>query len=176
MMSDGLNNNNKQNLDNLYQILVQESALCDNLISLLEKKQESIIKGQIEELQDYTAKEQSIVRQANAFSDTRQYLVKKILDDSDNKEKIISLSNFLQMTNRTKEKKWSSIKDKLDAAVQKIRKINFENHELLQTSIAFVKEMIRVFLPKDKDSNQTYSKNGKMTDAEKRQQVLNCQI
>lgn len=176
-MSDNFDGDiNKSNLDNLYQILVQESALCDNLISLLEKKQDSIIKGKIEELQNYTAKEQSIVRQANAFSDTRQYLVQKILNDSDSKDKMISLSNFLQMTNRSKDKQWNSIKNNLDIAIQKIKRINFENHELLQTSMAFVKEMIRVFLPKDKNSNETYSKSGKMTDTEKRQQVLNYQI
>jgi len=177
MTSDNFNGDiNNTNLNNLYQLLIQESALFDNLITLLEKKQESIIKGKIDDLQDYTAKEQLIVRQADAFSDTRQYLVQKILNDSNNKEQMISLSNFLEMTDRSKDKKWTTIKNKLDSAVQKIRKINFENHELLQTSLAFVKEMVRVFLPKDKNSNNTYSKDGKIPDAEKRQEVLNCQI
>lgn len=177
MTNSNINQNlNKTDLDNLYQLLIQESALYDNLVTLLESKQKSIIKGNVENLQDYTAKEQALVRQATAYSDSRQYLVKKLLNDSENNDKLISLSNFLQMTNRSNDSQWSNIKNKLDLAVQKVKKINFENHELLQTSLAFVKEMVRVFIPKDKNLNSTYSKDGKINGAEKRQEVLNCQI
>lgn len=167
---------NYTNLNNLYQILIKESALLDNLIVLLEKKQKSIIKGNIEGLKEYTAKEQLVVRQANAYSDTRQYLVQKILNDSDKKDRMVSLSNFIELTNRSADKQWTGIRDKLDRAIQKIKRINFENHELLQTSLAFVKEMVRVFIPKEKDSAGTYSKEGRVSESEKRQKVLNCQI
>ncbi len=177
MMTDGHNgDSNKLNLNNLYQLLIQESALLDTLIVLMENKQKSIVKGNVEDLKEYTAKEQLIVRQANAFSDTRQYLVQKILNNSNNKDRVISLSNFIELTNRSSDKQWSGIRNKLDSAVQKVRKINFENNELLQTSIAFVKEMVRVFLPIDKNLAGTYSKDGKLPESNKRQEVLNCQI
>ena len=167
---------NNTNLNNLYDILVQESALLDNLLDLLEKKQKSIVDGKVEELKDFTAREQLIIRQANAYSDTRQYLVKKILDDGQNKDKIISLSQFLELTNKKEDKKWNGIRHKLDNAIQKVKRINFENHELLQVSMAFVKETIRVFIPRNKDAANTYSKDGKISDSTKRQEVLNCQI
>lgn len=162
--------------DDLYQVLIQESTVYEKLIKLMEQKQRSIIEGNITALQDYTAKEQAIIREANTFSNTRLFILKEILAKLNKNTNNASLTNLLELSGKSKEKHWQNIKQKLNNAIDKIRVLNFENQELLKTSLAFVKEMVKVFFPKDEYANGTYTSKGKVVPENKTQQVLNCHI
>lgn len=177
-----MNNVNKKSQDvenkyeNLYQVLVQEVSTYNKLSELMLKKQKSIISGDITALQDLTAKEQSVVREANAFSNTRHFLLKEILVKLGRNSSNASLSHLLELTGHSRDNQWLLIKDRLYETVDKIRKINFENQELLKTSLTFVKEMVKVFFPADNTFNNTYSEDGKVRNQNKIKKVLDCQI
>jgi len=162
--------------DDLYQVLLQESSAYDSLTGLLEKKQKAIIVGDIDAIQDLTAKEQSVIKQANAFSTTRLFVLKELQAKLNKKSGNVSLSNLLEISGKSEETQWIGIKQKLNNAVENIRKLNFENQELLKTSLAFVKEMVKVFFQNKEVGNGTYSEKGKVIPDSKSQKVLDCQI
>ncbi len=162
--------------DDLYQVLIQESVVYEKLIKIMGQKQKSIIEGNITALQDYTAKEQAIIREANTFSNTRLFILKEILSKLNTNIKNASLSNLLEISGKSREKHWQNIQHKLNNAIDKIRIINYENQELIKTSLTFVKEMVKVFFPKVAHANGTYTEKGKVLSENKSQQVFNCQI
>jgi len=171
---------NKQNyddmsFDDLYDVLLKESSAYENLKELLEKKQKSIIIGDVSQIQDLTAKENVVIKQANAFSNNRVFILRKILAKFDKNSKSISLSNLLEISGKSNELKWRTIKNKMNQVIDAIKRLNFENQQLLKTSLALVKDMVKVFFPVEKNNLRTYSIQGKVIQDSKTK-VLDYQV
>jgi len=160
----------------LAKLIRKELALYENLIVVLKEKQDSIIKGKIDDLRMHVQEEQVIVHDAMIMADTRNTQVSrmnnilKISDRSPRLQSIIDkapLNLFMELSN---------LRHHLKTSLDQITRINRENSYLLNSSLEYVRGMVQLFLRTDDEMAEIYGVNGMVALKDEGNKVLNCQI
>lgn len=127
-------------VDNLIDVLNQEDSEYQKLIELSSKKTQTIVSGNLEELQRITDDEQEVVEVINTLEKRREGTMKeiaKILNTDVTGLKLKVLISLLSKSPK-EQKALSKVHDRLHNTLHEMKLVNERNEELLNSA----KEMV----------------------------------
>ncbi len=143
----------------LITVLSEEMRMYNELLLVLRKKQSSIIEGKLEELKEAVEQEQSILKQSEAVTATREASLKEVSDALGREDEIQTLGQLIEMVESTYAERLSDIHRSLQRIVQEVILTNEENRYLLDYSIKFVRDAARELI-KSSEQFPVYSAEG----------------
>lgn len=177
-MSKQLKNTVSRNnsFDELFLVLVEETAAYDYLAEIIADKQKAIVNNDLEKIETLTCTEQLIVNKANALTVTRYEMLLRIFNTNKITDTAVTLSNLFIFFGKEINSSWIEIERRLTGVIKKIQRVNAENQKLLKASIHYVREMIELFYPVDNNDSKMYTSNGHEEKKTKTRNLLDCNI
>jgi len=127
-------------MENLIDVLTKECSEYEELLELSQKKTPIIIRGDLEQLQQITDEEQVVVSRIGNLEKKRVEVTADIANVLNRDVTILKLSNLIEMFSaRPEEQKiLSEIHDRLQQAVNNLKKINEQNEQLIKNALEMV--------------------------------------
>ncbi len=162
--------------EGLINILNQEVAMYEKMAGVIQKKQDAIIAGQIEELKEFVATEKTLINESLAIAKKRQEMQKRLRQKLNLKEPEPKLKIFIEMADTADTVKLSNLRYRLKNVLNQITRINNENKLLLDFSIEHVKGLAHLFLNVDNEDNNVYGMDGVVHMKQAGNKMLDFQI
>lgn len=127
-------------MENLIEVLEQESSEYEGLLSLSQKKTTIIVGGNLEELQKITDDEQELVSRISHLEKKRTETTADIANVLNKDVKSLKLVNLIEMlaARPAEQQKLADAHDRLRSSVRKLQRINEQNRELLANALEMV--------------------------------------
>lgn len=127
-------------MENLLEVLDQESTEYEGLVELSQKKTPIIVSGDLENLQKITDDEQTIVSRLHNLEKKREEVTADIANVLNRDVETLKLANLIDMLNGRPEEqaKLAEVHDRLRNAVHALQRTNEQNKELLTNALEMV--------------------------------------
>ena len=127
-------------MENLIEVLEQESGEYEGLLSLSQKKTPVIVSGNLEELQKITDDEQELVSRIGRLERKRREVIADIANVLNKDVESLKLNQIIDMlaARPAEQQKLAAIHDRLQSSVYELRRVNEQNKELLSNALEMV--------------------------------------
>lgn len=127
-------------MENLIQVLEQESEEYEGLLSLSQKKTPIIVSSDLEKLQKITDDEQVIVSRINQLEKKRTEVVADIANVLNRDVHTLKLVNLIEMlaARPVEQAKLAEAHDSLQKSVYGLKRVNEQNRELLTNALEMI--------------------------------------
>lgn len=127
-------------MENLIDVLEQESDEYEGLLSLSQKKTSIIVSGNLEELKKITDDEQESVSRITRLEKKRTETTADIANVLNRDVTSLRLANLIEMMSArpAEQRKLAEAHDRLQASVRELKRINEQNRELLANALEMV--------------------------------------
>lgn len=127
-------------MENLIQVLEQESEEYEGLLSLSQKKTPIIVSSDLEKLQKITDDEQVIVSRINQLEKKRTEVVADIANVLNRDVDTLKLANLIEMlaARSVEQAKLAEAHDSLQKSVYGLKRVNEQNRELLTNALEMI--------------------------------------
>lgn len=127
-------------MENLIDVLDQESEEYEALLGLCRKKTPVIVSGNLEELTRITDEEQTIAGRVNKLDHKRQEIYADIANVINKDVKTLKLTDLIAMLEKrpSEQQKLAQTYDRLRAVVQEVKRVNEQNRILLQNALEMI--------------------------------------
>lgn len=124
-------------MENLIDVLDQESGEYEALLGLCRKKTPVIVSGNLEELTRITDEEQTIAGRVNKLDHKRQEIYADIANVINKDVKTLKLTDLIAMLEKrpSEQQKLAQTYDRLRAVVQEVKRVNEQNRILYRTHL-----------------------------------------
>jgi len=151
-------------LQRLIRILSQEIVTYTKLLTSLEEKQQAIIQGKVDEMQNIAEKEQSILSDAKLTENERNLAISNLRNNSNSMKDVENLTELIAVVETKYHSRLTEIQESLQNILEKVALKNEQNKFLLNHSIHFVQTMIKDLLSSNENMNDLYAQNGRRID------------
>jgi flagellar biosynthesis/type III secretory pathway chaperone len=148
--------------DNLIKVLEYEHKLFGQLLEIADKKTGVVVKGEIETLQELVGKEQKLVNELGKLSEARDKIVGQISKGLGKKPEELILTDLAAVLPAEQANRFSAIRDKLKAVVDKLQSKNDLNQRLLKNALDYVDFTLNLLTQPGPQSAQ-YGRKGNET-------------
>ncbi|MCR5754846.1 MAG: flagellar protein FlgN [Acetatifactor sp.] len=148
-------------MENLIEVLNNESTEYDKLLALSQKKTPIIVSGNLENLEKITDDEQMVVSRIANLDKIREEVTADIANVLNKDVNTLKLSNLIEMLSGrpAEQKALAAAHDKLQAVVRDLKRINEQNEELLKNALEMVEfEMALVQATKSAPETANYNR------------------
>jgi len=159
----------------LIKILEQEIGEYEKLTSILEEKQNAIIKSDIDTLRSVVADEQAEIKKISGLIKERETTCRKALKDFAHKKEI-KMSDIIEFSPTEVKDTLIKIRQVLLSNLERISRLNRENEYLLNFSIDFTRNMVNLLLDLDNETEKIYDSKGVKVAPTKCNKMLDFQI
>lgn len=127
-------------MENLIEVLEQESSEYEGLLSLSQKKTPVIVSGKLEELQKITDDEQELVSRIGRLEKRRREVIADIANVLNKDVEDLKLNRIIDMlaARPAEQRELAAIHDRLQSSVYELRRVNEQNRELLSNALEMV--------------------------------------
>lgn len=127
-------------MENLIEVLEQESGEYEGLLSLSQKKTPVIVSGNLEELQKITDDEQELVSRIGRLERKRREVIADIANVLNKDVESLKLNQIIDMlaARPAEQRELAAIHDRLQSSVYELRRVNEQNKELLSNALEMV--------------------------------------
>lgn len=127
-------------MENLIEVLENESAEYENLLNLSMQKTPVIVSENLEALEKITDEEQYIVSRINHLDHLRDEAIQDIANVLNKDVTNLKIVDLIKMLGQRPEEqqKLAAVFDKLQTNVRHVARINEQNRELLQSALEMV--------------------------------------
>lgn len=127
-------------MEDLIDVLHQESDLYETLLGLSGKKTSVIVSGDLKELSRITDEEQSTVARIATLDKRRETAMKDIANVLNRDVHSLRLTDLVQMLDKRPEeqRRLAEERDRLKVLADQVKRVNGQNQELLQSSLEMV--------------------------------------
>ncbi len=127
-------------MENLIEVLENESAEYENLLNLSMQKTPVIVSENLEALEKITDEEQYIVSRINHLDHLRNEAIQDIANVLNKDVTNLKIVDLIKMLGQRPEEqqKLAAVFDKLQTNVRHVARINEQNRELLQSALEMV--------------------------------------
>lgn len=132
--------------DKLYQVLLEEISAYQYLAETVKQKQDAIIKNQLEELENLTGVERLLVKKVENLVQAREQYLQKVVH-SDEGSLTLRLSQFIDQLSEQERPRWRSIERRIRHYVERIRRVNLENQQLIRASLNYINGLVEMLYP-----------------------------
>ena len=149
-------------MENLIEVLEQESAEYEGLLELSQKKTPLIVGGDLDNLQKITDDEQIVVGRLHNLEKKRVEVTADMANVLNRDVEELKLTNLIAMMSArpAEQAKLAEIHDRLQSAVRNLQRANEQNRELLTNALDMVEfEMNLVQSMRAAPETANYTKN-----------------
>lgn len=127
-------------MENLIEVLEQESGEYEGLLNLSQKKTPIIVSGDLEQLQKITDDEQELVTKINNLEKKRAEVIADIANVLNRDVNTLKLANLIEMLSArpAEQAKLADAHDRLQMSVRGLKRTNEQNRELLANALEMV--------------------------------------
>ncbi len=127
-------------IENLINILEQESVEYEALLGLSMKKTPVIVSGDLQALQQITDEEQVVANKITNLDNQRVEIMKDIANVTNKDVNTLKLVNLIQMleSRPSESSKLAEVHDKLKTVVSNMKRVNEQNGELIKQSLELI--------------------------------------
>ena len=127
-------------MENLIEVLNQESTIYDGLFQLSQKKTPLIVSGDLDNLQKITDDEQVMVSRLHNLEKKRIEVTADIANVLNRDVETMKLTNLIEMMSARPEEqaKLAEVHDRLQSVVHALKQLNEHNRELLTDALEMV--------------------------------------
>lgn len=158
---------NMSGYHNLAKILNEEVEHYKNMLTLVEKTQQSLIDNDIEQLNKLLSHQQILIVESGKLEEKRAEEMAGLANAMDLPVKDITLSKIIEAAPEQKKKTFELLQASLTDTVEKIKSLNNQNEELIKDSLNYINNTMKLFT--ETEEKKTY--DGKVTDEVKRETV-----
>ncbi len=158
----------------LFQLLLEEIHAYSYLAETVKQKQEAIIKNELQTMENLTGIERLLVKKVELMLQTRERYLQELLGNGQS-EAPLQLDTFIATLPVEEQTRWRSLQQRISRTVDKIRRLNKENHQLVQSSLNYVRGVIDMLYALDEEA-VLYGSNGQEQKAPLSKQVVNYNV
>lgn len=127
-------------MENLIDVLSQESTEYEELLALSQKKTPVIVRGDLEELQEITDDEQNLASRISRLEKTRVEITTDIANVLNKDVDSLKLRNLIDMLDGrpAEQARLAEAHDRLQSVVRELKRTNEQNKELLANAMEMV--------------------------------------
>ena len=127
-------------IENLINVLEQESVEYETLLGLSMKKTPVIVSGDLQALQQITDEEQVVANKITNLDNRRAEIMKDIANVTNKDVNTLKLVNLIQMleSRPSESRQLAEVHDKLKTVVGNMKRVNEQNGELIRQSLEMV--------------------------------------
>lgn len=149
-------------MENLIEVLGQESEEYEGLLALSQKKMRIIASANLEDLQRITDDEQEVVGRLNRLEKRRIEVTADIANVLNKDVETMKLTNLIEMLSArpAEQAQLAAIHDRLSSVVREVQRINEQNKELLEEAlelVSFEMNMLQAYKAAPETANYTRS-------------------
>ena len=149
-------------MENLIEVLQQESTEYEGLLELSQKKTPLIVGGDLNNLQKITDDEQIVVGRLHNLEKKRAEVTADIANVLNRDVENLKLTNLIEMmaARPAEQAKLAEVHDRLQSAVHNLQRANEQNRELLTNALEMVEfEMNMVQAMRAAPETANYTRN-----------------
>ena len=149
-------------MENLIEVLQQESTEYEGLLELSQKKTPLIVGGDLDNLQKITDDEQIVVSRLHNLEKKRAEVTADIANVLNRDVENLKLTNLIEMmaARPAEQAKLAEVHDRLQSAVHNLQRANEQNRELLTNALEMVEfEMNLVQAMRAAPETANYTRN-----------------
>ena len=149
-------------MENLLEVLEQESVEYEGLLALSQKKTPVIVSGNLQELQKITDDEQILVGRLVNLEKRRTEVTADIANVLNKDVNQLKLANLIEMmaARPAEAARLAALHDRLQAAVRGLQRVNEQNKELLTNALEMVEfEMNMLQASKAAPETENYTRD-----------------
>lgn len=127
-------------MENLIQVLDEESQEYEKLLGLSMKKTPVLVSGDLDELAKITDEEQIVVSKINRLEQKRQETFTDVANVINKDVKTLMLGDLVEMLSSrpVEQQKLAKVHDRLKSAVYEVKRVNEQNRELIENALEMV--------------------------------------
>lgn len=125
-------------IDNLIKVLEYEKKLYGRILHLSEDKTSAVVKGELENLQAITAKEQELSDELKKLADVRDKIIGQIGRSIGNYSDSITVTDLINLAPEEYSERLSRISKSLKETVNKLKNKNDLNLKLINNALEYV--------------------------------------
>ena len=149
-------------MENLIEVLGQESEEYEGLLALSQKKMRIIAGANLEDLQKITDDEQEVVSRLNRLEKRRIEVAADIADVLNKDVETMKLTNLIEMLSArpAEQAALAAVHDRLKSVVREVQRTNEQNRELLEEALELVNfemNMLQAYKAAPETANYTRS-------------------
>lgn len=148
-------------MENLIDVLKRECSEYEELLELSQRKTPIIVSGNLEQLQQITDEEQTVVSRIHNLEKKRNEVTADIANVLNRDVTILKLSNLIEMLSGrpAEQKALAEIHDRLQLAVKNLKRVNEQNEQLINNALEMVEfEMNLLQAAKTAPATANYNK------------------
>ena len=149
-------------MENLIEVLGQESEEYEGLLALSQKKMRIIAGANLEDLQKITDDEQEVVSRLNRLEKRRIEVAADIANVLNKDVETMKLTNLIEMLSArpAEQAALAAVHDRLKSVVREVQRTNEQNRELLEEAlelVSFEMNMLQAYKAAPETANYTRS-------------------
>lgn len=149
-------------MENLIEVLGQESEEYEGLLALSQKKMRIIAGANLEDLQKITDDEQEVVSRINRLEKRRIEVAADIANVLNKDVETMKLTNLIEMLSArpAEQAALAAVHDRLKSVVREVQRTNEQNRELLEEALELVNfemNMLQAYKAAPETANYTRS-------------------
>ena len=149
-------------MENLIEVLGQESEEYEGLLALSQKKMRIIAGANLEDLQKITDDEQEVVSRLNRLEKRRIEVAADIANVLNKDVETMKLTNLIEMLSArpAEQAALAAVHDRLKSVVREVQRTNEQNRELLEEALELVNfemNMLQAYKAEPETANYTRS-------------------
>ncbi|WP_456442371.1 flagellar protein FlgN, partial [Caldithrix abyssi] len=132
---------NESTKTKLFQLLLEEIHAYSYLAETVKQKQEAIIKNNLQTMENLSGVERLLVKKVELMLQTREKYLNELLSNT-NPDLPLQLDSYIEQLPLKEQARWRSLQQRISRTVDKIRRLNRENQQLVQSSMNYVRGVI----------------------------------
>ncbi len=144
---------NNNNMNELFSILLEETSTYENLGELARGKQKALVDGDTASINRFSSMENALLKRAEKLTALRTGLLARLMPE-DGGRQLNTLNDFIRHHGLTRQPEWLSMKERLETAVNLLKRLTHENTMLIHTSLSLMQDLVAYCYP---DSGQEYA-------------------
>ncbi len=150
-------NNSKMN--ELFSILLEETSTYENLGELARGKQKALVDGDTDSINRFSSMENALLKRAEKLTGLRTGLLERLMPGESGK-KLNTLNDFMSHYDLMRQPEWLSMKERLEKAVNLLKRLTYENTMLIHTSLSLMQDLVAYCYPEHGRDYALYTREG----------------
>lgn len=156
-----------QKVNELIGIIAEQAGIYNDILKISRDKTDIIVKGKVNDLDNITKLEQSLVIRLGKLEAKREELVREISMEFDINPEEVTVSDIAERLDGKQAEKLMECKDSLALSLKELRETNELNSKLIKNSLDFINFSINLYSSISTGDNN-YGKTGEVNDGEKK--------
>ncbi len=146
-------------LKELCENLEEQLATYKLLVKYEQEKQEVLVNGEINQLEELVKKEQKVVFKNGELEKTRQEHISQLAEQAGVPQDDLTISRVIELAEGDMKDRLSNVYEELEYVLVELKDLNLKNNSLIEQSLSYINYSLDILVGASKDDPGTYDKS-----------------